>query len=349
MRYSIRDDFAGPGGWDQGLVILKQRADDEAAKLWTMYGIENDRHAADTAIMAGHCRIRADVRHESPNNWRYLGGYIASPPCQTFSPAGNGEGRRHLDALIRAAQLVAFHGQLPADAVGQVSDAALDERSVLVLEPLRVIVATRPRWIALEQVKTVQPIWNAYAAILTELGYHVRTEVVHAEQYGVPQTRQRAILIAVRMDVAVIAGLGSVPWPTPTHSRYYPRDPSRLDAGVLPWVSMAEALSFGMTHRPSMTVTGGGTATGGAEPFANGARKGMKREIEAGNWRFGDVRSSRGTLRDSVRITVEQAGVLQTFRPDYPWQGTQGQQFQQVGNAVPVRLAAAFLEGMVKL
>jgi DNA (cytosine-5)-methyltransferase 1 len=29
-----------------------------------------------------------------------------------------------------------------------------------------------------------------------------------------------------------------------THSRYYPRDKTRLDEGVLPWVSMAEALGW---------------------------------------------------------------------------------------------------------
>ncbi|MER5829000.1 DNA cytosine methyltransferase, partial [Streptomyces mirabilis] len=44
-----------------------------------------------------------------------------------------------------------------------------------------------------------------------------------------------------------------------------------------------------------------------------------------------------------IKITAQEAGVLQSFPADYPWQGNKGQMFSQIGNAVPPRLAAHLL------
>lgn len=44
-----------------------------------------------------------------------------------------------------------------------------------------------------------------------------------------------------------------------------------------------------------------------------------------------------------IKITAREAGVLQSFPADYPWQGNKGQTFSQIGNAVPPRLAAHLL------
>jgi DNA (cytosine-5)-methyltransferase 1 len=44
-----------------------------------------------------------------------------------------------------------------------------------------------------------------------------------------------------------------------------------------------------------------------------------------------------------VRVSVEQAAILQGFRHDYPWQGSRSQRFAQIGNAVPPPLAARVL------
>lgn len=362
MTPFIREDFAGPGGWDTGARGLDME----------IVGVEFNKHACATARAAGHKRWLADVTSDEVRYypWPTLWGYIASPPCQTFSMAGSGAGRAHLEHLIAALEKVAA-GMLPEDAVASVADTELDVRSVLVLEPMRVIRAHRPTWIAMEQVGPVLPIWEAYAVILRTWGYSVWTGILHAEQWGVPQTRKRAILMAsLEREVAP---------PSPTHSRYYPRSPQKLDEGLLPWVSMSEALgTVGMTARPSMTVTGGGTATGGAEVFGNAARQTMRREMAEGRWipatpnggdaSWVDVRPSPtvvGSFRpDTVAapgwrkagdgprqnqpgsVSVSEAAVLQSFPADYPWQGNQGQRYQQVGDAIPPLLAGAILQAL---
>jgi DNA (cytosine-5)-methyltransferase 1 len=55
-----------------------------------------------------------------------------------------------------------------------------------------------------------------------------------------------------------------------------------------------------------------------------------------------------GRSEGAVKVTVEQGAVLQGFPADYPWQGSRGRQFQQVGNAVPPPLARRVLEAAMK-
>jgi DNA (cytosine-5)-methyltransferase 1 len=49
-----------------------------------------------------------------------------------------------------------------------------------------------------------------------------------------------------------------------------------------------------------------------------------------------------------VRVSVEQAAILQGFRHDYPWRGTRSQRFEQVGNAVCPPVATRVLAEAIR-
>ena len=310
-------------------------------------------------------------------------GHIASPPCQTFSMAGKGSGRKALDDVLGAIHSGAWH---TIDGLRALEEGG-DPRTALVLMPLHAWFVERPEWVAWEQVPTVQPVWDACADVLRADGYSVWTGRLQAEQYGVPQTRKRSILIASRVR--------EVGAPKPTHSRYYPRSPQKLDEGVQKWMSMAEALGWDHLDRVVSNYGSGGDASNRGErlgsepsatvtskidrnivyrstkmpnsavrpvdspaptiafdPDANSARwcydrppttivGSFKPEIVAAPGYRTTV--SRQNAEGSVRVTVAEAGLLQSFPADMPWQGAKGKQFLQVGNAVCPLWAIAIL------
>lgn len=61
----------------------------------------------------------------------------------------------------------------------------------------------------------------------------------------------------------------------------------------------------------------------------------------------GDIRDGKAVSPDAIRVSETEASVLQSFRPDYPWQGSRSKQFHQIGNAVPPALGAAVLANLV--
>lgn len=238
-------------------------------------GVEFDDSANATRAACGYKTIGDDILNVTPFPSRLL---IASPPCQSFSVSGKGAGRKALDQVL---------ANIDSLAAGEDFDpeAYEDVRTALVLTPLVWVLAmhkagTPYRHLAFEQVPPVRPVWEAMLRFFESLGYRGETGLIQAEAYGVPQTRKRAILVASLDFEATL--------PSPTHSKYYSRSPEKIDPGVDRWVSMAEALGWGMTARPTMTVTGGGGATGGAEPIGNGGRRSMQRERDEGRWSHGD-------------------------------------------------------------
>ena len=309
----ILDLFAGPGGWDYAAQQLGL----------TVRGVEYDPHACATREAVGLATDQADVAtYPAPTT----DGLIASPPCQAFSLAGKGDGRRDVGRLH---DFITAWGR---DGWHDPGDDWADPRTPLVLQPLRFIEQSQPTWVALEQVPPVLELWEHIAAVLHDDGWHQWTGVLNAADYGVPQTRRRAFLLAHR-DRHVTA-------PFPTHSEH--PEPTLFGDGLEPWVTMADALGWGtrldltseqvwVHERPSTTIVGSFDPEVVAAP---------------GYRQAGDP--PRQDTPGSVRITLADALTLQSFPADYPVAGPKTAQFLQVGNAVPPLLARRVLEEVTR-
>lgn len=302
----IADDlFAGAGGWDLAAAQLGIHA----------RGVENMKEARATRDAAGLTTIHDDVWTFEPDG--NATGLIASPPCQTFSAAGKGNGRKALDDVLRGIRdgycTSLDHLRFLGEEVG-------DERTSLVLTPLHFALTGGYEWLAWEQVPTVLPVWEMCAAILRGHGWKVWAGVVDAADYGVPQNRKRAVLLgSLDHDIADA--------PTPTH-----RWPVTLSR-TLEWPSDAEVHHIrgaGMTERH------------GARPGRRGDQPCFTVTSKARSWVVVNDRHSRRRP-----FTIEEASLVQTFPANFPWQGSRSKQFEQVGNAVPPRLAQAILAATV--
>lgn len=189
----------------------------------------------------------------------------------------------------------------------------------LALEAARWAVTTQPEWIAMEQVPPAFPLWQALGDVLIEDGYSVDYAVLNAADYGVPQARRRAILIASRRRTARL--------PEPTGA------PVSM-AAATGW-SEDDLVGFPRQADAGATIQLGGTAYRARDLFpASGPAPTLTEK--ARSWQ-------RWTGDRAVPIDPAEAAILQSFPADYPWQGTRSSQFHQIGNAVPPLLAAHVL------
>lgn len=151
---------------------------------------------------------------------------VLTPPCQGMSSSNPSRGKRH-----------------------DGSHRTLEEKNKLILAALPYAHELRPRVIVAENVRPILTLPVEHEGRRGRVidffrqglpDYVVFEGVVNVADYGVPQDRRRAIVVAVRRDEPWLDGLlreRALPWPRATHAEEPGPD-------ELPWVTIRRWLEF---------------------------------------------------------------------------------------------------------
>jgi len=330
--YKLVELFAGGGG----LALGMEQAGFESVLL-----NELDKHACST------------LRHNRPD-WNVVEGDISKVdftkikevdvltggfPCQAFSYAGKSLGFE-------------------------------DTRGTLFFEMARAIKETQPKMFMAENVRallthengrTLETIKN----VIDELGYVlVEPKVIKALFYKVPQKRERLILVGIRKD---LANKAKFKWPSP-----YKRV-----------MTLTDAFNKGELFETDVEVSPGQKYPKRKEEIMNMVPQGgywrdikdidvrkeyMQKSFYLGGGKTGMARrlsmnepsltlttspAQKQTERchpiETRPLQSKEYARIQTFPDNWEFQGPLTAIYKQIGNAVPVNMAAALGRSLVRL
>ena len=337
--------FSGAMGLDIGLG---------KAGLNVVIGQDFEPSCVETMKANGHNVLGGDIREIKPEKLLELTGLhvgepfmiCGGPPCQPFSTAGKRLGIN-------------------------------DPRGSLFMDFIRMIDYIRPRFFVMENVKGLvssplkhvsakervrddpeQKLGTVLDVILSEfnkLGYKTVYGILDAVNYGVPQFRERFVLIGSRDNEDIFFLL-------PTHFQMHQNPDYR-------WKTVGEAIKD-LENDP-----------GKYTPLSDDRKKYLHMVPEGGNWKdlpeevipvaMGGAYESGGgkvgfyrrlsykqpspTITTSPAqkatmlchpiqdrpLSIKEYARIQQFPDDWKFTGTISAQYRQIGNAVPVGLAEA--------
>lgn len=301
-KYHVLSLFSGCGGLDLGLkggfTYLSQQYGENPFEIVWANDI-NEKAARtqklnfpDTEVVCGDIvKLLADGVKMPDNIDVVVGGF----PCQDFSLAGK---RRGLTV----------------------------KRGQLYLSMAKVIEMKRPKVFLAENVKGLLS-WEGGLAIKTitedfaKLGYEVDYRLLCTADFGVPQTRERVIIVGVRKDLGL-----KIEWAEPTHA-------DGGENGLKPWVTIEGALkdiedenvqsklpNFGYSKAKRIEGTQGNNVTRADRPAPT-----MRAEHH-GNIEFHYKLPRRLSAREAARI--------QSFPDNFEFVSSITDTYRQVGNAV---------------
>ena len=294
--------FSGAGGLDLGF---------RNAGFDVVWANDNDEDAVDTYRLnfGNHC-ILGDVEKLNLRDIPEIDGIIGGFPCQGFSIANM---QRNVD----------------------------DSRNALYKSFVKAVKTKQPKFFLAENVKGILSLGGGevFKYIIREFekaGYNCTHALVNAADYGVPQNRQRVLILGLRKDL----GLLDPEWPPKaTHVNRHlsvgdalknlpdPDKPNKLKNHVYSQFKLKFNGYISNRHvdpnKPSPTITARGDHKGGAM-----------------------IIHHPSNLR---RMTGREVAVVQGFPIDFEFCGSMTSVYKQIGNAVPPPLALAAARQIKKI
>jgi DNA (cytosine-5)-methyltransferase 1 len=257
----------------------------EAKEIAELNGWAHNYHLQDIRDMLAE-------QHEFPAADVVTGGF----PCQDFSHAGK---RKGFDA----------------------------DRGTLYQSFVEVVRRVKPRIFVAENVNGLLTMpGNPIAKIVadfTEVGYQVKYQLVKSEEFGIPQTRWRVIIMGLRNDMAL-----NLPddWNVIRDNRR--TCVLRSYFAHLQEPDMSPDLAQQVYSKAAKLVKGQGQNAVDLDQFAPTIRAEHHGNIEYRRHGEGER-----------RLTVREAALIQTFPPDCslkpPNKKATGKAYKPIGNAVP--------------
>lgn len=350
-QYNVIDLFAGVGGLSFGFSKLPE------FNIVAANEIEKDISVAYTLNHPNVKMINCDINDltreklEETLDGQKVDIVVGGPPCQSYSTVGK---RR------------------------------MDDRANLFMQYKRVLQIIQPRGFIFENVIGILSmdhghLFERVQAEFEEIGYTLKYRVLDAVDYGVPQRRERVILVGFK-------GANPFEFPTPTHGDGRKPYVTLKDAiGDLPTLKSGQQLDYydrdvdneflRFVRSSSCPLTEHAAPKNGAhlikimEALQDGQSKDdlpedIRPKSGYGNtyaklwWEkpsttitrnFACPSSSRCVHpRDSRAMSIREGARLQGFPDDYLFYGSDGMKRLEIGNAVPPLLSVAIANQMLK-
>lgn len=300
--------FSGCGGMDVGIKgnFKYLNKDYQSFDFDIVFANDIDKDACETyKDYFKHTPVCADIKNYLDNEGSIpdcevvIGGF----PCQDFSLAGKREG---------------FN----------------TERGRLYEQMKRVIYLKQPLIFIAENVKGLTNLEGALERIKSDfasIGYRVTDNLLMAANYGVPQTRERVIIVGIRNDC--VADFSS---PLPTHAFEEVNEDNRKA-----WVTAEEAIGDLWNTEKNKGCLSNQNQYSQAKNYGEHLQgnKPIRADFPSPTIRAEHHGNIEFHYKKKRRLTVRECARLQSFPDNFVFKGSGSSAYVQVGNAVPPVMA----------